>query len=53
MRRMLLLAALAPTAATGAEFTDGKASSEAVLKTCFGRHAPAKANDFVFTRYAP
>jgi hypothetical protein len=35
-----------------AEFTDGKPSSEAVHKTCFVCHAPAKDNDFVFTRFS-
>jgi hypothetical protein len=44
-------------AATGgwgfADFTDGKPASEAVHKTCFPCHAPAKDRDFVFTRYAP
>jgi hypothetical protein len=44
-------------AATGgwgfAQFTDGKPDSEALHKTCFSCHAPAKDNDFVFTRYAP
>ncbi len=36
-----------------AEFTNGKPDGEAVHKTCFGCHAPAKDHDFVFTRYAP
>ena len=44
-------------AATGgwgfAQFFDGKAVDEATIKTCFPCHAPAKAHDFVFTRYAP
>ena len=44
-------------AATGgwgfADFTDGKPGSEALHKTCFPCHAPAKDRDFVFTRYAP
>lgn len=44
-------------AATGgwgfAQFNDGKPADEAVHKTCFSCHAPAKASDFVFTRYAP
>jgi Cytochrome P460 len=44
-------------AATGgwgfAQFTDGKPANEAVPKTCFSCHEPAKARDFVFTRYAP
>jgi hypothetical protein len=44
-------------AATGgwgfAQFTDGKPDSEALHKTCFSCHEPAKDNDFVFTRYAP
>ncbi len=44
-------------AATGgwgfAQFTDGKPDSEAVHKTCFSCHEPAKERDFVFTRYAP
>jgi Cytochrome P460 len=44
-------------AATGgwgfAQFKDGKPAAEAVHKTCFTCHEPAKARDFVFTRYAP
>ena len=44
-------------AATGgwgfAQFTGGKPVNEAVLQTCFSCHEPAKARDFVFTRYAP
>ena len=44
-------------AATGGwgfgEVTDGKPSGEAVHKTCFSCHAPAKDRDFIFTRYAP
>jgi Cytochrome P460 len=44
-------------AATGGwgfvQFTGGKAVNEAVLQTCFSCHEPAKARDFVFTRYAP
>jgi Cytochrome P460 len=35
-----------------AQFTDGKPDGEAVHKTCFGCHAPAKDRDFVFTRYS-
>jgi len=35
-----------------AQFTDGKPDGEAVLKTCFACHAPAKDRDFVFTRYS-
>jgi hypothetical protein len=44
-------------AATGgwgfADFTDGKPGSEALHKTCFPCHQPAKDRDFVFARYAP
>jgi hypothetical protein len=44
-------------AATGgwgfAQFKDGKPDEKADLKTCFPCHEPAKARDFVFTRYAP
>ena len=44
-------------AATGGwrfgDFKDGKPSDEAVHKTCFSCHEPAKDSDFVFTRYAP
>lgn len=44
-------------AATGgwgfAQFNDGKPADEAVHKTCFSCHEPAKDRDFVFTRYAP
>jgi Cytochrome P460 len=32
---------------------DGKPADEALLKTCFPCHEPAKVRDFVFTRYAP
>jgi len=32
---------------------DGKPADEAKHKTCFPCHEPAKASDFVFTRYAP
>ena len=43
-------------AATGgwgfADFKDGKAASEAVHRTCFSCHEPAKDRDYVFTRYA-
>src|SRR5262245_11825526 len=35
-----------------AQFTDGKPDGEAVLKTCFSCHAPAKDRDYVFTRYS-
>ena len=44
-------------AATGgwgfADFKDGKPGDKAVHNTCFPCHEPAKARDFVFTRYAP
>jgi hypothetical protein len=45
-------------AATGgwgfAQFNDGKPlADEAVSKACFPCHTPAKAHDYVFTRYAP
>jgi hypothetical protein len=36
-----------------AQFTNGKPDSAAVQHTCFACHAPAKATDFVFTRYSP
>ena len=36
-----------------ADFNEGKPSNEAVHKTCFPCHQPAKAHDFVYTRYAP
>jgi hypothetical protein len=43
-------------AATGgwgfADFKDGKPASEAVHKTCFSCHEPAKDRDYVFTHYA-
>jgi hypothetical protein len=35
-----------------AQFDDGKPAVEAVHKTCFPCHAPAKDRDLVFTRYA-
>jgi hypothetical protein len=34
-----------------AQFNDGKPADEAVIKTCFPCHEPAKGH--VFTRYAP
>ena len=44
-------------AATGGwgfgDFTNGKPGSEALMKTCFACHVPAKDHDFVFTHYAP
>ena len=44
----------AATAGWGfADFTDGKPADEAVHKTCYPCHEPAKARDFVFTRYSP
>ena len=36
-----------------AQFKEGKPADEALHKTCFPCHEPAKARDFVFTRYAP
>ncbi len=36
-----------------AQFTNGKPDGEALHKTCFACHAPAKDRDFVFTRYSP
>jgi hypothetical protein len=36
-----------------AQFKDGKPASEAVHETCAPCHQPAKAHDFVFTRYSP
>jgi hypothetical protein len=36
-----------------AQFTNGEPDGEAVHRTCFGCHAPAKDRDFVFTRYSP
>jgi Cytochrome P460 len=35
-----------------AQFTDGSPDGEAVHKTCFACHAPAKDRDFVFTSYS-
>jgi hypothetical protein len=35
-----------------AQFDNGKPAAEAVHKTCFSCHAPAKDRDFVFTRYS-
>jgi hypothetical protein len=35
------------------QFTDGKPDNEALHKTCFSCHEPAKGHDFLFTRYAP
>jgi hypothetical protein len=36
-----------------ADFTNGKPGNEALHKTCFPCHVPAKDHDYVFTRYAP
>jgi hypothetical protein len=36
-----------------AQFNDGKLADEAALKGCSSCHEPAKATDFVYTRYAP
>jgi hypothetical protein len=36
-----------------ADFTKGKPGDEALHKTCFPCHQPAKDRDYVFTRYAP
>ncbi len=36
-----------------AQFKGGKPADEAVHKTCFPCHEPAKDRDFVFTHYAP
>src|SRR5215510_14074667 len=35
-----------------AQFTDGKPDTEAVQRTCFSCHAPAKDRDFVYTNYS-
>ena len=35
-----------------ADFTNGKPGTEALHKTCFPCHQPAKDRDYVFTRYA-
>ena len=43
-------------AATGgwgyADFTNGKPGNEALHQTCYACHEPAKARDYIFTRYA-
>ena len=36
-----------------ADFKNGKPGNEALHKTCFACHLPAKDRDYVFTRYAP
>ena len=36
-----------------AQFNEGKPADEAVHKTCFACHEPARDRAFVFTRYAP
>jgi len=44
----------AATAGWGfADFKNGRPGDEALHKTCFPCHQPAKDRDFVFTRYAP
>lgn len=44
-------------AATGgwgfADFTNGQPGNEALHKTCFSCHEPAKDRDYVFTHHAP
>lgn len=35
------------------DFKNGQPGDEALHKTCFGCHEPARDRDFVFTRYAP
>jgi hypothetical protein len=36
-----------------AQFTDGNPDDEALHKTCFPCHAPAKGHDYLFAHYAP
>jgi hypothetical protein len=36
-----------------AQFNDGKPAEKAMHETCYPCHEPAKARDFIFTRYAP
>ena len=36
-----------------ADFTRGKPGDEALHKTCYPCHVPAKDRDFIFARYAP
>jgi hypothetical protein len=36
-----------------AQFKEGKPADETLLKTCFPCHQPSKAQDLVFTHYAP
>ena len=36
-----------------ADFTNGKPGDEALHKTCYSCHLPAKDRDFVFAHYAP
>ena len=36
-----------------ADFKNGKPGNEALHKTCFPCHQPAKDRDYIFTRYAP
>jgi hypothetical protein len=36
-----------------ADFKDGKPGDEALIKTCFPCHQPAKEHDYVYTHYAP
>jgi hypothetical protein len=35
------------------DFKNGKPGDEALTKTCFPCHEPAKAHDYVYTHYAP
>lgn len=34
-------------------YPNGKSADDTLLKTCFPCHAPAKATDLIYTRYAP
>jgi cytochrome P460 len=36
-----------------AQFKDGKSADAALIKGCFPCHEPGKADDYVFTHYAP
>jgi hypothetical protein len=36
-----------------AQFKDGKPADAALIKGCFPGHEPGKADDYVFTHYAP
>jgi len=52
LREAIELACAASAGRGFADFKDSKPGDEALHKNCFACHAPAKAQDYVYTRYA-